>query len=444
MKLTISADGNDRGQHGLAAMSIKGRELDQDYTLDLPFRDVYRRFGTPQPVMLDFAVIASLCYAIDKIVPRWTAEDNWTRRLEVDFPVSDATAWEPARDALARALSFLSGDRWTISFRTSRTPLFVAPERVRMISPERSVFDAACLFSGGLDSLAGAIELLEMGKSVLLVGHFDSAGPRTQQGNLYSELQKLYGDRVELRQTRASQRPRASAERTLRSRSIAFIGLGLLAASAAGEEVPLYTCENGLIALNPPLTPSRAGSCSTRTMHPYYLDQLREALVRVGIRNEIVNPYAFKTKGECIRDCGNVPLLKKVMTMSASCSHGARRQFWERKTACENCGYCVPCLYRRAALNASGLDRGADYGIDVFRKAEFDVDGASSTTYDMQALLSFINRLRTPEKIALEITRNSSLREVPSYVDMVGRGLEELRSWLRAKGTRAINKRAGL
>ena len=366
MKLTISVDGGDRGRHGLASMSIKSRGLDQDYVLDLPFRDVYRRFGPPKSVMLDFALIASLCYAIDKVVPRWTAEDNWTRQLEVDFPVSDAAVWEPARDALARALSFLSGDQWAVSFRTSRTPLFVAPERVRMISPDRSDFDAACLFSGGLDSLAGAIELLEAGKSVLLVGHYDSAGPRTQQSNLYLELLKQHGNRVELRQTRASQRPRASAERTLRSRSIAFIGLGLLAASAVGENVPLYTCENGLIALNPPLTPSRAGSCSTRTMHPYYLDQLRLALGQVGIRNEIVNPFAFKTKGECVRDCGNVPLLQRVMAMSASCSHGARRQFWERKSDRENCGYCVPCLYRRAALNASGLDRGADYGIDVF------------------------------------------------------------------------------
>lgn len=141
--------------------------------------------------------------------------------------------------------------------------------------------------------------------------------------------------------TRASQRPRASAERTLRSRSIAFIGLGILAASAVGENVPLYTCENGLIALNPPLTPSRAGSCSTRTMHPFYLDGLRESLSRVGIINEIINPYSFMTKGEAILDCGNLPLVGSVLSMSASCSHGARRQVWTRKEKTENCGYVV-------------------------------------------------------------------------------------------------------
>jgi len=310
--------------------------------------------------------------------------------------------------------------------------------------PEREQFDAACLFSGGLDSLAGAIRLLEDGKSVLLAGHYDSPGPRSQQQRLFAELKRRYGDRVDLRSIRASQKPSASAERTLRSRSIAFIGLGLLVASAVGENVPLYTCENGLIALNPPLTPSRAGSCSTRTMHPHYLDSLRKVLNALGIKNAIENPYGFRTKGECIRDCGAVPFLKTLLPMSASCSHGSRKNVWERKIGIENCGYCVPCLYRRAALHASQLDRGNDYGIDIFRANEFRLDSSSLTTYDVKALCSLLQRLRSPEVIRREITRNSSLADVNDYVAMVERGLEELRIWFREKGTVKLRQLAGV
>ena len=444
MKLRVTADGSDRAKDGLATFTIESNELPQTYTLDLPYRDVYRRFGRPDPKFLDFAVVSSLCYVIDKVVPRSTAEDNWTRTLEVNFAVSDATAWQPAKEPLDRALSFLSGDTWSTSFRNSRPRVFQTPERVRAVAPEREQYDAACLFSGGLDSLAGAVRLLEEGRSLILVGHYDSPGPKSQQKRLFANLKERYGDRVELRSVRASQKPSASAERTLRSRSIAFIGLGLLVASAVGEGVPLYTCENGLIALNPPLTPSRAGSCSTRTMHPHYLDLLREALTALGISNAIQNPYGFSTKGECIRDCGTVPFLKTLLPLSASCSHGSRKTYWERKEERENCGYCVPCLYRRASLHASQLDRGSDYGIDICRTNEFKLDSASLTTYDVKALCSFLQRMRSPEIIRREITRNSSLSDLDAYVAMVDRGLEELRVWFREKGTAKLRQLAGV
>ncbi len=446
MKISVKLDANSGGREGLAGVWIEGKELGESYRLDVPLRNVYRRFGVPDKIVLDFAVVASICYAIDKVVPRYDFDDRWTRKLEVEFAVSEPDAWNQVREGFDRALSFLSGDEWITSFRRAKVPLFqVPPGRIFAIKPTRESFDAACLFSGGLDSLAGAIELLENeNKSVLLIGHYDSAGPRMQQENLTVALKKAYGDRVELRQIRASQNPRASAERTLRSRSIAFIGLGLLAASAVGKTVPLYTCENGLIALNPALTPSRSGSCSTRTMHPYYLGELANVLKGLGIQNRIVNPYGFKTKGECIRDCGNLALLGRVLRQSASCSHGSRRQMWTRRSQTENCGYCVPCLYRRSALHLSGLDRGSEYGIDIFNPEELGFSADSSLSKDLQALLSFVKRTKTRNQIAREITRSSSLENLSDYTSMVDRGLGELRTWVRANAYPELLAMAGI
>ena len=104
----------------------------------------------------------------------------------------------------------------------------------------------------------------------------------------------------------------------------------------------------------------------------------------------------------------------------------------------------MPCLYRRAALHASQLDRGSDYGIDIFRTNEFKLDSSSLTTYDVKALCSFLQRLHSPEMIRREITRNSSLADVDDYISMVGRGLEELRVWFREKGTVKLRQLAGV
>ena len=117
----------------------------------------------------------------------------------------------------------------------------------------------------------------------MLIGHYDAAGPKSQQEALYQRIKTHFPGRTKLVQVRVSQRPPKNTESTLRSRSIVFIGLGIYAASEMGFDVPLLAPENGTIALNLPLTPSRSGSCSTRTMHPFYLDTLRSVLKDLGL-----------------------------------------------------------------------------------------------------------------------------------------------------------------
>ena len=94
---------------------------------------------------------------------------------------------------------------------------------------------------------------------------------------------------------------------------ILFLAYGILAATCTelyrdGETVPLYICENGFIALNPPLTENRIGSLSTRTTHPVVLSLLQEIVDRMGIRVSIHNPYATKTKGEMLVECLDQPV----------------------------------------------------------------------------------------------------------------------------------------
>ena len=252
------------------------------------------------------------------------------------------------------------------------------------------------------------------------MGHYDAPGPRSQQEELYEHLKTRFPGRTKLVQVRVSQRPVKNVEPSLRSRSIVFIGLGIYAASEVGAEIPLLAPENGTIALNLPLTPSRNGSCSTRTMHPFYLDTLRSVLKGLGLGSNLVNPSALKTKGECVTQCRDLELLSSLAAKTVSCSHGTRRQDWVRKKA-TNCGYCVPCLFRRASLHAANLDSGKDYGIDVCAD-ELTVDSEKMSADDVRAVTSGLRHFDTDASIRKAITSVALVQPINDYVHLVPEG----------------------
>jgi hypothetical protein len=356
--------------------------------------------------------------------------------------------WDGVARELETALGFLTGDVWQISFRKSEVALFrLLParrrRRRRLLIPRMGA-TAVCLFSGGLDSLIGAIDLLSADEKekVLLVGHYDTAGPASQQKNLFDRIGREYPRRAELSQTRVSHKPDAALELTLRSRSLVFMAIGVYAARSFGKDVPLYAPENGLIAINVPLTPSRSGSCSTRTMHPFFLDKLGSVLRGLGFGNRIVNPLQFKTKGECVAECLNQSLLRSLVETSVSCSHGTRKQHWVRRQA-NNCGYCVPCIIRRAALHKAGLDDGRRYGIDVCEE-ELPVDDKGESADDLRAVLDFLGGRKTAVEIAREIRAIAPLSEPEGHTAAVVRGFEEIRTLVRDKARPSIRRAAGV
>ena len=217
--------------------------------------------------------------AVDRHEPRRDAGDGWTRDLSLWLPYAGAEA--VADDETWEMLEFLTGDRWALDGRASTT--------ATLESPSHQV-DAVCLLSGGLDSLIGAIDLLagDPDRRVLFTGVKDESTSSGRQQVLVDELRRRYPGRVEY--VRANL-PATKREDTTRARSLLFIAFGLLCASTAGSDVPLYIPENGMIGLNVPLIGSRSGSASTRTTHPHFMAVLTALLARLGISNRVVNPY---------------------------------------------------------------------------------------------------------------------------------------------------------
>jgi hypothetical protein len=201
--------------------------------------------------------------------------------------------------------------------------------------------------------------------------------------------------------------------------------------------------ENGTIALNVPLTPSRRGSCSTRTAHPYYLSALGRILARVGLTNPLSNPLENKTKGEAIAQCRNLAFLNTVARLAVSCAKRNRRMHWKRRQA-RSCGYCMPCIYRRAAMHAVGWDDEV-YGDDICT-GEVSLDDQGDTPNDLRACFSFLNRQPNDAAIATMLMASGRLDapRLPAHAAMVSRTMDEIRALLRAKGNAEMKRLAGI
>ncbi|MGA9997688.1 MAG: Qat anti-phage system QueC-like protein QatC [Pyrinomonadaceae bacterium] len=449
MNIVTHVHASTRHPDGLAKVTVEVPDLETQRDLDISFDKLHMQCGVPDKVSLDLLFVASICYIIDKTVPRASAFDRWTREFEVSIPVSAHKKWQSVTRELESALGFLTGDVWQFSFHEMETDLFVEPKRKRRrrkISPTVENVAAVCLFSGGLDSLIGAIDLLAKNESagIRLVGHYDAAGAKSSQNELFATLNGYYSRRAELLQVRVSHKPLEAEENTLRSRSLLFMALGIYAARAAGALAPLYAPENGLIAMNIPLTPSRSGSCSTRTMHPFFLQKLREVLRKLEIENPITNPFEFITKGESADECLNPDLLASLIESSVSCSHSTRKQHWHRRAReVRNCGYCVPCLIRRAALHKVELDDPQMYGVDVCQE-ELKFDDEFGSADDLRAILTMLNSGKTVADFKSEIQSVAPVDRLGERAEMIARGFNEIRALIQNKGSKSVRQAAGI
>lgn len=296
--------------------------------------------------VLDFLTIALAIVTADTFVLRSNSENNWCRQMHLDIGLSDPSFWDGEKDRLQQALAFLSGDVWDFTFTQGEYP-FKFSEKVSSRSKKHIDFgvpDCICLFSGGLDSAIGAIDLYATGHKPLLVSH-SYKGDKKHQDLIVKKLKKEFGkEKVQNLQllaapTGSNQIPgvrKGGREITMRTRSISFLAFGLLAAASLRDfqslfghvpenTIDLFVPENGFISINPPLTSRRLGSHSTHTTHPQFIAGIQKIWNNAGFNAKIVNPYQFKTKGEMCLNCKDFDLLKEIVSDTVSCSHWKRR-----------------------------------------------------------------------------------------------------------------------
>ncbi len=397
--------------------------------------DLARLGVFPTEVGVDLLVLAAHVHAADTRVSRGSeSQDGWTREIRIVVPVADPARWTAAASVFMRLLRFLTGDHWELGFRSR-------PRRFASIAPARRPtlldppFDDLALFSGGLDSLIGAIDSLDAGRTPLFISHAGEGATSDAQSTLFDALKTQYPgrrfDRLRLWMAFPDGLVAGSAgENTTRGRSFLFFSAGVLAGSGLDRAFTLKCPENGLIAINVPLDPVRLGALSTRTTHPFYIARWNEALAALGVQGRIENPYWDRTKGEMVAACSNDALLRRTAPTSLSCASPSKGR-WQGLSV-QHCGYCLPCLIRRASL-VTGLAPDPDptvYTVDDLTARPLNT--RESEGVQIRSFQLAINRLRArPALASLLIHKPGPLSdESPgrqaALADVYRRGMEEL------------------
>src|SRR5690606_24706315 len=107
------------------------------------------------------------------------------------------------------------------------------------------------LFSGGIDSLAGAIEMLKASDAeVCLVSH-QSGQPGTimTQRTIYEALKNVYGERCNHYKFHCGLHGIKSRDETQRTRALLYCSIAF-AIAATYKQNCIYVYENGITSLN--------------------------------------------------------------------------------------------------------------------------------------------------------------------------------------------------
>jgi hypothetical protein len=217
------------------------------------------------------------------------------------------------------------------------------------------------LFSGGLDSLGGAVrEAVTAGRRVMLVQHRPSPKGVPRQQALFEALRRAGGATPELTPITINKKKGLTREYTQRSRSFLYASLAAALAVASGlPRIRLY--ENGVTSLNLPPSAQVVGARASRTTHPRVLGSVANLISRLaGKPFAIENPFLWRTKAEVVReivaaDCAG------LIRMTASCAH-------PREVSAEvpHCGRCSQCIDRRFAVLAAGQGTAdSHYALDL-------------------------------------------------------------------------------
>lgn len=377
----------------------------------------------------DILYLALSVYTADLRIPRALAADRWERDFVVHFPSLNAAAVDEHREHIERTLRYLTGDRWKLRIRSRDVRTLFKEDIVESFNVEK-----VCLFSGGLDSLVGAIDLLSEGTHVAVVGHHGVGVTNSFQEEALGQVQREYADQITpfMFHAHPPKRNIRDGEQSMRSRSFLFFAMGVAVAQTVGERVPLVIAENGLISLNVPLTHSRSGSASTRTTHPHYVALFSEMLRRLGVSTPLVLPYRFKTKGQMLAECRDQDLVTTATKETMSCSHAEAGRF-QGFSPKDHCGYCVPCIIRRAATCAAGTPD-SNYNIDVRSDPpDHRTDGGR----DLRAFQMAVERdggLTAAQAVARILGQGPLPADViDQYAEMYRHGIAEVRNFLQSR-----------
>jgi 7-cyano-7-deazaguanine synthase in queuosine biosynthesis len=331
-----------------------------DRNVNLRLTDANRVLVSDLPdLLIDLLELAAYVYCADQRASRGTeklsmAGEAWRRKLHFVVPVRCRDIWESTavREQLEAMLGYLSDDVYLLEFVDSRAPA----EQVQSYfdfteSGDGFQADDVVLFSGGLDSLTGAVESLVGGRRLVLVGHHSAPKVVNVQTELVQDLRrKGFGSQlfhVTVNVTNTGVRP---VEPTQRTRSFLFATLAFVLARMFGRDGFTFY-ENGVVSLNLPIAADVLGARATRTTHPKVIRGFERFFSELVDRQiSIETPFLWLTRKEVIERLESTGY-GSLIAKSVSCVHPIG---WT--TEVRHCGTCSQCIDRRFAVLAAGVE----------------------------------------------------------------------------------------
>lgn len=458
----------DNGHIGDYSLAFNGWDgVQRTVGIKFDFKNLWDFSRDTTSVAFDFLILSMIVYNVDRAVNRMkNSDDGWHRNIILNnVPVINLNEMNRGKEALDKAIGFLTGDTWDINFIQSEA-INYAPTN-DAVTFRHSDFAEVCLFSGGLDSLIGFVDTahrIPSNKKVLLISHMELGKERRDQEDILSSCRNdhILDNRYERLLINAGLKPkswnmRTPSESTFRSRSLLFFAAGIYAAHAISPQQKLIVPENGTISINIPLDSGRRSACSTRTTHPTFIKKLQEALRLIGIDNSIENPYRLKSKADMMNDIFANPVKRADITplvnLSCSCAKRGHNVYWDksgqeiRDNGITHCGMCLPCLYRRVALYAVGMDNEEKLGTDVLHGVKYNLANLNQKrTKDFRALLYFLRSRCNEKTIRRELILNgiTDENELNDYINLAIHSYNQVKDWLSQKAPMNIGQMAGL
>ena len=342
--------------------------------IELKMEDLHENLYKAVPAEFrDLLEIAAYVYCADQATGRGGKNvdgfgDAWRRHFVFTIPVRKPGFWNKAevKDVLRGTLEFLSEDRFDFEFMAGKQAPKMQEYFPNLLKggPGDGV-EGVVLFSGGLDSLAGAIEeAVAEKRRVLLVTHKPTDKLNGVHANLRALLAAKGGKFAPTHlYVRINKDSDLNRNYTQRTRSFLYAAVGATVARMQGLDL-LRFYENGVVTMNLPVCAQVVGSRATRTTHPRVLAGFATLFSLVAGRSfRVENPFVWETKADVIKrivrhGCG------ELIGASVSCAHT-----WTFSHEFPHCGTCSQCIDRRVGIVAAGaesFDPAEKYKSDVF------------------------------------------------------------------------------
>lgn len=411
-KFQIDCGGQTTGDKDAIVLDVQGEARNVNLRVDYITRGM---LGNVPDLLADLLEIAAYVFCADQRASRGSDKlkdygNHWRRDLHLNIPVRCPDVWSDTQiqKELCDTLGFLSDDAYTFEFTLSENPAEIQEQYFPNLIDAAPSVDEVSLFSGGIDSFAGAVnDIVQNNKSLLLVGHSGATKIRSVQDTLIKKLKERgYQRQVSFVPVCVSNIGARTVEHTQRTRSFLFACLGLVIARMAGKDRFTFY-ENGVVSMNPPVSGDIVGGRATRTTHPRVLRGLERLFSQILEREiSIDTPLQWMTKPEVVLLI-NKAGMPDLLPMTCSCTRTHMRT-----TAQPHCGECSQCIDRRFAVLAAGMEEyepASTYRLDLLTA---DRTGNENLRMALN-YVAFFNKLRG-------VSQHRFLLEYSEFVSALG------------------------